>query len=97
MVDAAAAIRNRLLAMVVTLESKLEGKSEKEVRAQLERDLEAVSRDAYIRGIMKGDPLLFEWRQSLSFQPCRAHGPVHEGTFTHPYTLPSIRLSESDV
>jgi hypothetical protein len=54
MVDAAAAIRNRLLPMVVTLESKLEGRSEKDVRAQLERDLEAVSRDAYIKGHSDG-------------------------------------------
>ena len=54
MVDAAVTIRNRLLPLIVTLESKLEKKSEQEVCAQLERDLEAVSRDAYIRGHSEG-------------------------------------------
>jgi hypothetical protein len=54
MVDAAVAIRNRLLPLIVTLESKLEGKSEKEVRALIERDLEAISRDAHIRGHSEG-------------------------------------------
>jgi len=54
MIDAAAAVRDRLLPLVVTLESKLEKKSETEIRALIERDLEAVSRDARIRGNSEG-------------------------------------------
>ncbi len=50
MVEAAVTIRNRLLPLIVTLESKLEENNEKEVRALIERDLEAISRDAHIRG-----------------------------------------------
>lgn len=54
MVEAAVVIRNRLLPLIVTLESKLEKKSEQEVRAQIERDLEAISRDAHIHGHSEG-------------------------------------------
>lgn len=54
MVDAAVVIRDRLLPLVVTLESKMEKKSEKEVRALIERDMEAVARDAHIRGHSEG-------------------------------------------
>jgi hypothetical protein len=53
-VDSAATIRDRLLPLIVTLESKLEKKSENEVRALIERDLEAISRDAGIRGHSEG-------------------------------------------
>ena len=54
MVDAAVAVRDRLLPFVVTLESTLEKKSEKEALALIERDLEAISRDAHIRGNAEG-------------------------------------------
>lgn len=54
MVDAAVAIRDCLLPVIVTLESKLEKKSEEEVQLLIERDLEAISRDAHIRGHSKG-------------------------------------------
>ncbi|RYD20354.1 MAG: hypothetical protein EOP88_15410 [Verrucomicrobiaceae bacterium] len=50
MIKAAVAVRDRLLPSIVILESKLEGKSDKEVRAVIERDLEAISRDTMIRG-----------------------------------------------
>ncbi len=54
MVDAAVAIRDRLLPFIVTLQSELEDKSETDVRTQIERDLEAISRNAYIRGHSAG-------------------------------------------
>jgi hypothetical protein len=54
MIDAAVTIRDRLLPSVVALESKLEKKDEKVVRALIERDLEAISRDAHIRGHSEG-------------------------------------------
>ena len=54
MVGAAVTIRDRLLPLIVNLESKLEKRSEKEVRALIESDLDAISRDAYIRGHSEG-------------------------------------------
>lgn len=54
MIDAAVTIRDRLLPLIVTLQSKMEKKSEEDVRAGIERDLEAISRDAVIRGHSEG-------------------------------------------
>ncbi len=54
MINGAVIVRDRLLPFIVTLESKLDERDEKETRVLIERDLEAISRDAHIRGHSAG-------------------------------------------
>jgi len=54
MIDAAVNIRNKLLPSLIKFEAELEKKKEDDVKKEIERDLEAVERDAYIRGHCEG-------------------------------------------
>ena len=54
MIDAAEILRDRLLPSIVSLESRLLDEKEETTRAKIERDLEAIARDAEIRGHAEG-------------------------------------------
>ena len=54
MADAASIIQDRLLPSIVVLEAKLRDQAEAVVRERIERDLEAIARDAQIRGHADG-------------------------------------------
>jgi len=55
LIDAGVNIQNKLLPWLIKLEAELEKKQKDDVTKEIKRDLEAVERDAHIRGYSKGE------------------------------------------